>query len=284
VVARANHFRLPFFAIAAAYGAVAMNACSSSEDAGAASGTDGGSSSGQPANDGGGNGNGDGGNGDGGDVDSGGSDAPGGDSSSSCAETATSVCDAFDQGSTIDAKWSLAANGGTAEIAAQGLSAPNALAISINAGGGAVYLEKAFPFAAKVHCEMDMKLETVPSQGDLDLFSITTKTATGDYYVYFAHSAAGFHLGEFCEQLPGGGNVDKKAPITAPPVGTWFRVVLDDDGANAKLTVNGATSTLNGLAQPAGTNRNAQVGAPFSQSTETASRVLYDNVVCTFGN
>lgn len=49
--------------------------------------------------------------------------------------------------------------------------------------------------------------------------------------------------------------------------------MLNNDGANATLKVGSATSTLTGLAQPAGTSRNVEVGAPFSQSTEIASRV-----------
>jgi hypothetical protein len=256
---------------------MAMNACSSSSEPGSSAGADGGSSSGQPGKDGGGGGS---------DGGGGGSDAPTttGDGSASCADTTNTVCDDFDQGTTINAKWTQAVNGGSAAIAAEGLSAPNALAVSINSGGGVVYVEKEFPFTAKVHCEMDMKLDAVPAQGDLDLFSITTKTTAGDYYVYFAHSAAGFLFAEFAEQLPSGGGVDKKQPITAPPTGSWFHVVFDANGTNATLTVNGATSSLTGLAHPSGQNRNVQVGTPFSQGTDTSSRALYDNVVCTFTN
>lgn len=278
VLARSNQVRLVALVIAAC-SAVAVNACSSSEGSGSSSGSSGGSSSGQPENDSGGGGDGSSSGADG----SSGTDAPAGDGSSSC-DSATSVCDDFDKAATLDAKWSPAASGGTATIVTGGLSAPNALAIVVNAGGGAVYIEKELSFSTKAHCEMDMKIEALPNQGDLDLFSITTKTSTGDYYVYFAHSAAGFVFGEFSEQLPGGGSVDKKQPIAAPAVGAWFHVVLDNDGANATLKVGSATSSLTGLAQPAGTSRNVQVGAPFSQSTEIASRVLYDNVLCTTGN
>ena len=279
MLARPTHWRVGFIAIAAALGAMAMYACSSSEAPGATSGDDGGSSSGQPED--GGGGSSDGHDGDGGGA--GGSDAPAGDASASCADTANTVCDDFDQGSTINAKWSQATNGGSVAIVPEGLSAPNALVVSVNAGGGTVYVEKEFPFTTKVHCELDMKLDVVPSLGDLDLFSITTKISN-EYYVYFAHSAAGFQFAEFCDALPGGGSVDRKQPITAPPIGGWFHVVFDNNGTSATLTVNGATSTLTGLAQPSGPNRNVQIGTPFSQGTDTSSRALYDNVVCTFGN
>jgi hypothetical protein len=196
---------------------------------------------------------------------------------------ANKICENFDKGSAIDPQWTQVANGGTVAIVASGLSAPNALAIEVEAGGS-VYLDKEFSFTTKVHCEMDMKIEKLPTQGDLDLFSITSKTAAGDYYVFFAQSGTGFVFAEFAEQLPGGGSVDKKQPITAPPTGSFFHVVFDNDNKSATLTVNGATTTLTGLAQPSGTNRNAQIGTPFSQSTDATSRVLYDNVVCTFGN
>lgn len=277
MLVRPTRWHLGFLAIAAALGALAMNMCSSSEEPRATSVDDGGSSSGQPGGD-----RGEGGSG-GGDGGGGGSDAATGDGAASCADTASTVCDDFDQGSTINAKWSQAATGGSVAIVPEGLSAPNALVVSVNAGAGSVYLEKEFPFATKVHCDMDMLLVTVPSAGDLDLLSITTKT-TSDYYVYFAHSAAGFLFGEFSSQLPGGGSVDKKQPITAPPIGSWFHVVFDNDGTRATLTVNGATSTLTALVQPSGSSRNVQLGAPFSQDTNTPSRALYDNVVCTFGN
>ena len=280
MLARSIPWHLGFLAFSTALGATAINACSSSDPPRETSGEDGGSSSGQPGQDGGGGGTGEGG---GGGDGSGGSDAPFGDGSASCADTASTICDAFDQGSAIDAKWIQTANGGSVAIAAEGLSAPNALSVSVNAGGGAVYIEKEFPFTTKVHCELDMKLVAVPAQGDLDLFSITTKMSS-DYYVYFAHSSTGFQFAEFCDALPGGGRVDLKQPITAPPIGSWFHVVFDNNGTNATLTVNGATSMLTGLAQPTGPNRNVQIGAPFSQSTDTASRTLYDNVVCSFGN
>jgi hypothetical protein len=276
VLTRSKPVRLVAVVIATC-SAVAVNACSSSDGPGGGTGNDGGSSSGQPENDAGGSVDGSSSGADG----SSGTDAPAFDGSSSCVDSATSVCDDFDKAATLDAKWSPAASGGTASIVTGGLSAPNALAIVVNAGGGAVYIEKELSFSTKAHCELDMKIEALPNQGDLDLFSITTKTTTGDYYLYFAHSAAGFIFGEFSEQLPGGGSVDKKQPITAPAVGAWFHVVLDNDGANATLKVGSATSSLTGLAQPAGTSRNVQVGAPFSQSTEIASRIVYDNVVCT---
>jgi hypothetical protein len=262
--------------LSAALGAIAITACSSSGGGGGSSSGDGGSSSGDPGAEGGGP-----------DGSSSGNDASssssGGDGSAGCAETAKTICDNFDNGTAIDAKWVQEANGGSATVVPEGQSAPNALAIAINAGsGGAVFIEKEFPFTTKVHCELDMKLTAVPTDGDLDLFSITTKTAVGDYYVYFAHSATGYVFAEFADPLPGGGNVDKKQPIAAPPTGSWFHVVIDNDGANATLTANGATSTLTGIAQPNGTSRNVQVGAPFSAGTNTNSRALYDNVVCTF--
>ncbi|MBS2014541.1 MAG: hypothetical protein JST00_16765 [Deltaproteobacteria bacterium] len=262
----------------AATATLAANACSSTNDTGGGAGTDAGTSSGDPV---------DGGGGGGGDGGGGGGDGGGGqdaevDTGSAC-DTATSVCDDFDKSTSIHPKWTPTASGGSVSVVAQGLSAPNALAVVVNAGGAAAYIERALAFASKVRCEMDMKIEAMPTQGDLDLFSITTKAATSDYYVYFAHSAAGYLLGEFSEQLPGGSSVDRKEPIAAPPTGSWFKVVLAVDGATATLTANGVTSTLTGLAQPSGATRNVQVGAPFSQSTEAGSRVLYDNVLCTYG-
>ncbi len=267
------HLRFGFLATAFALLVFSVNGCettTSNTDADASNG----SSSGDPAKDGGG-----GADGSSGGTDGESSDAPAGDSSTSCGDPTKKICDAFDQGTTIAAQWTPVANGGTVSIVAEGTSAPNALAITIDANsGGAVYLEKEFAYTTKVHCELDMKIVTMPSQGDLDIFSITTKTAQGDYYVYFAHNAAGYHFSEYSD------NVDNKQTITAPPTGTWFHVVLDNDGTSATFTANGASATQTGLAMPAGTSRNLQIGAPFSQGTDTNSRVLYDNVVCTFGN
>lgn len=273
-------FRFGLLASSLLSTALAINACSSSTDNGGA-GTDAGSSSGDPTNEGGGGGGEGGGGGDGG---GGGGDSGGGDSGGNGCDSLTKICDDFDKGTTIDPKWTTFATGGSASIVTGGQSAPNALAIAVTAGGGGAYIEKALGFNAKVHCELDMKIEALPTQGDLDLFSLTTKTSTADYYVYFAASAAGFIFGEFSEQVPGGSSVDKKQPIAAPPTGSWFHVVFDNDGANATLTASGASSTLTALVQPPGASRNVQLGAPFAQSTEIASRVLYDNVVCAFGN
>ena len=59
-------------------------------------------------------------------------------------------------------------------------------------------------------------------------------------------------LAEFCDKLPNGSSVNKKQPVNPPPVGSWFHVIFDNDGTNATLAIDGAATTLGGLAQPSG--------------------------------
>jgi hypothetical protein len=200
-----------------------------------------------------------------------------------CVGSAARVCDNFDD-MIPGAQWLKETTRGAIAFDAVGLSPPNAFRSEIVAGGGsgAAALRRNYANDGDGRCELDLKLESIPSSGELDVIDLVVRGGVGnDRHVYFASFDGDWSLAEYQER--DGGNYDRSKSLGVPlPVGVWFHVVLEKKGTSAELVANGSVATLAALLDVPGTSRIVKIGFSYVGSSVPTAKILIDNVDCTF--
>lgn len=203
----------------------------------------------------------------------GGADAPTG---RLCADAGSAaVCDDFDDATTFGPGWTQEQSNGALTVVADGLSKPNALQAKVNGADGTAYLQRTIPFVKAVRCELDMKLADPPTGNEIDYLVIHTPAA--NHNLYIAHFDGTFALAEWKQS-----GVDRTVTLQTPPIGKWIHVILATDGKSLSLEMDGTATTLGNLVDVSGPTRQLQFGMPYTAGN-AATRVLYDNIVCTTG-
>lgn len=203
----------------------------------------------------------------------GGTDAP---TTRLCADAGSvAVCDDFDDATALDPSWTIEEGNGAVAVVADGLTKPNALQVKVNGPNTHAYAERRIPFAKTVRCELDMKLVDAPTGNEIDYLVIHTEAP--NHNLYIAHFDGELALAEWKQ-----GGVDRSIKVQTPPIGKWIHVVLATDGKDLSLQMDGASYTLPNILDVTGPNRQLQFGMPYTAGN-AATRVLYDNILCTAG-
>ena len=201
---------------------------------------------------------------------------PDGPTSRLCADAGgAAVCDDFDDAITFGPGWTPEQSNGSLTVVPEGLSKPNAMQAKINGRDGTAYLERTIPFVKAVRCELDMKLADPPTGSEIDYLVI--HTAAANHNLYIAHFDGTFALAEWKAS-----GVDRTVTIQPPPIGKWIHVVLGTDGKSLFLEIDGTATTLSNIVDVTGPSRQLRFGMPYAAGN-AATRVLYDNIVCTAG-
>ncbi len=210
--------------------------------------------------------------------------ADGADGARPCTDSPTRFCDDFDH---PGSKWSEYTNRGVLSVAGNGLSLPNALSARVVAGGtdGAASLGKDFDGnPTHVRCELDAKLDAIPSTGEVDLIDLGVAIPGAEtHHFYFASFDGVWSVGEFRDASDAGARIDRAQAIGGPlPISVWMHVVFDLSPSALTITANGRAMTLADLTVPLGASRRRMnVGITFASSNVQAAGATIDNVDCT---
>jgi hypothetical protein len=203
-----------------------------------------------------------------------------------CVDVAGGFCDDFDS-PLPGSKWT-SNNKVRGEVTFEnvGLSLPTAMHATVLAGSNVAFaqLVKEVPGnLPNVRCEIDLKLDSVSTTGEVDVLSIVTAVGNSDkHVVYFAAFGGTWHLAEFAPGVDGGPPLDHTITLGAAlPNATWFHVALDVTATEATLTADGHFIRLSSLTTPAGNNHKLGVGITYADAPVQSGGVYVDNVACT---
>lgn len=212
-------------------------------------------------------------------------DAP--DGGFTCVDSTSTFCDDFDSPSP-GSKWTSSfKKRGEVTFDDVGLSAPKAMHATILAGTNVsqALLTKEMPApGANVHCELDLKLESVQATGEVDVLAlITVVGGTDKHNVYFASFNGTWSLAEYASGVDGGPALDRTISLGAAlPNAKWFHVVLDVHPTEATITADGHFIKLSSITRPVGTSHKVEVGVSYADAPVQSGGIYTDNVACTF--
>ena len=202
-----------------------------------------------------------------------------------CVGGATRFCDDFDH---PGSRWTEPyTKRGAVSVVGSGLSLPNALSAQVvgGMGGGAAALGKDFDGnPTRVRCELDAKLDAIPTTGEVDLLDLFAVTPGAENHHFYLGSFDGaWSVAEFREASDAGARIDRAKAIGASlPINVWMHVVFDLSPNTLTITANGHAMTLTDLTIPAGAvRRRLNAGITFASENVQAAGATIDNVDCT---
>lgn len=192
-------------------------------------------------------------------------------------------CDDFE--GPFGAKWaSNEASGGTVERVADAKTGAFGMQARVDAVAGAKYANLIRPLDAvpsRFACDFDVKLNAVPTTGEIDIFDMKRIVGDTKHSLYLAAFDGKWGVYELVETKTA--SVVDRGATTAltPAMGQWMHVRFETDFATLTLSVDGSpAATLAGLTPVAGAaSSHLAVGLPFALGAEAAS-VVFDNLVC----
>ncbi len=194
-------------------------------------------------------------------------------------------CDDFE--GVLGARWSSKdVSGGTVTRVGDAKSGAFAMQAQVDALPGTNYanMVTVLPAApSRIACDFELKVMDVPSNGEIDVIDIVTKSGGVTQSLYFASFDGKWGVYEYTDA--GGGNaVDRGQPSTlAPAMGQWSHVHVETDFATLSMTIDGmAAPPLTGITPLPASTRSISFGITYASGAQSAA-LLVDDLACALG-